>query len=204
MKVIIFGASGKTGQHAWQQALQQGHDVTAFVRSPQKIEHDDRSLHVVKGDVFDANSVSDAVLGHDAAVICLGSTNLKDKTTVATGTRHVVDGMVRHGVERLVIISAAGTGESWTQIPWSSRLLFKTMLRNVLSGHQAQEAIVKSSPLDWTIVRAAVLTDKPASGSYTASNTAANRRISRADLADFLIKQVTDATYSREAISVTS
>ena len=204
MKVIIFGATGKTGQHTWQQGLEQGHEVTVFVRSPQKIEHDDSGLHIVKGDVFDADSVSDAVAGHDAAILCLGSTNLKDKTTLTTGTQHVIDGMVRHGVERLVILSAAGVAESWEQIPWSSRLLFKTMLRNVFADHHAQEAVVKSSPLDWTIARAAVLTDRPASGAYTSSNTAASRRISRADLADFLVKQVTDPSYSRQAISVTS
>jgi putative NADH-flavin reductase len=112
MKVIIFGATGKTGQHAWQQVLKQGHEVTVFVRSPQKIEHDDPNLYIAKGDVFDADSVSDAVAGHSAAIICLGSTNLKDKTTLTTGTQNAVDGMVRHGVERLVIISAAGVGES--------------------------------------------------------------------------------------------
>ena len=205
MKVIIFGATGKTGQHTWRQALEQGHEVTLFVRSVEKIDSVDSScLHVVQGDVFEADSVAKAVANHDAAIVCLGSSNLRDKTTLTVGTKHVVDGMICHNVKRLVIVSAAGVEESWAQISWFSRLLFKTLLRNVFSDHKTQEALVKQSPLDWTIVRSAVLTDQPASGDYTASNTAAIRRISRADLADFLVKQVTDKTYMQQAISVTS
>ena len=78
------------------------------------------------------------------------------------------------------------------------------MLRNVLADHRRQEARVKQSSLNWTIVRSAVLTDKPPTGSYTVSNTDSVKRISRQDLADFLAKQVVDSTYTRQAISVTS
>ena len=204
MKVIIFGATGKTGQHTWRLALGQGHEVTVFVRSPQKIESDDANLHIVQGDVFDAESVANAVANHDAAIVCLGSTNLRDKTTLTVGTKNIVDGMTRHNVGRLVIVSAAGVGESWAQIGWLPRILFKTMLRNLFADHHAQEALVKESPLDWTIVRAAILKDEPASGDYTASNTAKVGHINRADVAHFLVKQVTDRTYSQQAISVTS
>ncbi len=144
------------------------------------------------------------MVNHDAAIVCLGSANLRDKTTLSTGTKHVVDAMVRHDVKRLVIISAAGVGESWAQISWSARLLFKTMLRSLFADHHAQEALVRQSPLDWTIVRPAVLNDQPATGTYTPSNTATAKRISREDLASFLVKQVTDPTFKRQAISVTS
>ena len=204
MKVIIFGATGKTGQHTWRQALEQGHEVTVFVRSPQKIESDDANLHIVQGDVFDAESVANAVAKHDAGIVCLGSTSLRDKTTLTVGTKNIVDGMTRHIMARLVIVSAAGVGESGAQIGWLSRILFKTMLRNLFADHHAQEALVKESPLDWTIVRAAILKDEPASGDYTASNTAKVGHINRADVAHFLVKQVTDRTYSQQAISVTS
>ena len=204
MKVIIFGATGKTGQHTWRQALEQGHEVTVFVRSPQKIESDDAKLRIVQGDVFDADAVADAVAGHDAAIVALGSIGLRDKTTLTTGTKNVVEGMIRHNVKRLVAVSAAGVGESWSQIPWMPRLLFLTMLRNVYADHETQEAVVTASALDWTLVRAAILKDEPASGSYTATNTGKITQINRADLADFLIKQVTDDTYLQQAISITS
>lgn len=207
-KVIVFGATGKTGRHVWQKALDQGHKVTVFVRSPQKIERTDPNLHVVKGDVFNAESVADAVAGHNAAIVCLGSIGLSDKTTLTTGTKHVIDGMVKHargdqGRGRLIVLSAAGANESWSQIGWMSRILFKTMLRNVFADHHSQEALVKESPLEWTIVRAAILKDKPGSGQYTVSNIAKSSNINREDVADFLVKQVTDRTYIKQAISIT-
>lgn len=204
MKTIIFGATGKTGQHAWRAALERGHEVTVFVRSPGKIDSDDPQLRVVQGDVFDADAVGEAVAGHDAAIICLGSVSLKDKTTLTRGTSIVNDAMERHGGERLIVLSAAGVEASWAQIGSMSRLLFKTMLRNVFADHHAQEALVRSSSLDWTIARAAILKDGPASGDVTASNTAKVSKINRADVAGFLVDQLTDASYSRRAVSITS
>lgn len=204
MKVIVFGATGKTGQHVLRAALAQGHEVTAFGRSVDRININDPALAVHKGDVFDNESVAGAVAGHDAVIVCLGSTGLRDKTTLAAGTAAVIDAMVAHDIQRLVVMSAAGVGDSWQQIPRSSRLLFRTMLRNVFADHEAQEAIVGQSPLDWTIVRAAVLKDDPATGRYTATNTGPNTRITRADAAAALVDQLDDTTYIRAAISVTN
>lgn len=204
MKVIVFGATGKTGQHVLRAALAQEHEVTAFGRSVERIDIDNPALETHKGDVFDADAVSGAVTGHDAAIVCLGPIGLKDKTTLSTGTTAVVDAMTAHGVQRLVVMSAAGVGDSWKQIPRSSRLLFRTMLRNVFADHEAQEAVVEQSSLDWTIVRAAVLKDDPATGRYTASNTGPNTKITRADVAAALVDQLNDTTHSLFAISVTN
>ncbi len=204
MKVIVFGATGKTGQHVLRAALSHGHEVTAFGRSVERIDLDDPALATHKGDVFDTDSVTGAVAGHDAAIVCLGSTGLRDTTTLSTGTAAVVDAMVEHDVQRLVVMSAAGVGDSWQQIPRSSKLLFRTMLRNVFKDHEGQEAIVEQSPLDWTIVRAAVLKDGPGTGHYTASNTGPNTRITRADAAAALVDQLDDSTHQRAAISVTN
>jgi len=203
-RIVVFGATGKTGRHVWRQALEQGHEVTVFVRSPQKIEQSDAKLHIVQGDVFDAEVVANAVANHDSAIVCLGSTSLSDKTTLTIGSKNIIDGMVRHNVGRLVILSAAGVTESWAQIGWLSRILFRTMLRNVFADHHTQEALVKESLLDWTIVRAAILKDEPTSGDYTVSNTAKVSHINRADVADFLVNQVTETTYIKQAISITS
>ena len=203
MNVIVFGATGKTGQHVCQRALELGHEVTAFTRSVNKIRSESM-CSVAQGDVTDAESVATAVANHDAAIIALGSNGLRDKTTLAVGTGNVVDGMTRHNVERLVILSAAGVGESWEQIPLMARIFFKTMLRNIYADHTAQEAIVAGSTLDWTIVRAAILKDGPATGEYTPKNSGRVDHIGREDLADFLAKQITDGTYRKQAISVTS
>lgn len=203
MRVIIFGATGKTGLHTARQALRAGHHVTAFGRSVDKLDPEP-GLDTHHGDALDPDAVTDAVAGHEAVIICLGGTNLRDRTTLTTSTTNVVNAASDHEVPRLVAISAADVGDSWTQIPWSSRLMFKTMLRNVFADHQAQEAVIGASALDWTIVRAAVLTDKPATGNVEATNTGKTTRISRADLADFLVSQITADTYNRRTVSVTA
>ena len=204
MRVIVFGATGKTGQHVCGQALEQGHQVTAFTRSASRVDRSDANLSVAQGDVMDAGAVAAAVAGHDAAIIVLGSNGLRDKTTLADGTRHIVAGMSQHNVGRLVVLSAAGVGESWGQIPLLARILFKTMLRNIYADHIAQEQVVRESSSDWTIVRAAILKDEPATGSYTPGNTGKVGHINRADLADFLVHQLDDDAYRKQAISVTS
>ena len=204
MRIIIFGATGKTGRHVCRQALEAGHEVTAFTRSAGKIAADNANLRAAQGDVNDADSVAAVVADHDAAIVVLGSNGLRDRTTLTAGTRNVVDGLALHDVGRIVVLSAAGVGESWRQIPLLSRFLFKTLLRNIYSDHETQEAVVEASSLDWTIVRAAILKDEPATGAYTVGNTGKSTRINRADLADFLVKQASDSAYTRQAISITS
>jgi len=204
MRVIVFGATGKTGRHVVRAGLAEGHRITAFGRSVEQLQIDDPSLEVFKGDAFDAGSVRAAVAGHDAAIICLGSTGLRDKFTLSAGTKTVIDAMVAKDVHRLIVMSAAGVGESWKQIPWSSRLLFHTLLRNIFRDHQSQEAVVEQSTLDWTIVRAAVLKDDPGTGHYTATNTGSITKINRADVAVALVDQLTDSSNNRRSISVTN
>ena len=203
MKLIVFGATGKTGQHVLRSALTQGHEVTGFTRSPDKIDAS-ADVRIAQGDVRDAGSVATAIAGHDAVIVALGSNGLLDKTTLSAGTQIVVEGMARHGVERLVVLSAAGAGESWGQISLLARVLFRTLLRNILADHTGQEAIVQASALDWTLVRAAILNDDPASGEVNATNTGKITGISRADLADFLVGEASQGTYRGQAISVTS
>ena len=204
MKVIVFGATGKTGQHVCQRALDQGHAITAFTRSTSKIDRHDMNFSIAQGDVMNAESVISSLTSHDAAIVVLGSNSLRDKTTLTLGTRNVVDGMTQHNMARLVVLSAAGVGDSWKQTPLLARIVFKTMLRNIYADHQSQEAVVTDSSLDWTIVRAAILKDEPASSSYTASNTAKVRHINREDVAQFLVTQLNDETYRKQAISITA
>lgn len=203
MKLIVFGATGKTGRHVVGSALDRGHEVTAFTRSPGKIAAD-AGVRVAEGDAGDAEAVAGAVAGHDAAIVALGSNGLRDRTTLSGGTRAVVEGLARHGGGRLVVLSAAGVGESWGQTPLLARVLFRTLLRNIHADHAAQEAIVRASALDWTIVRAAILNDEPATGNVTAANAGKVGRIGRADLADFLVREAADGAYRGQAISVTS
>lgn len=201
MRVIVFGATGKTGRQVVAAALAAGHQVTAFGRSVDRLDIDHDDLARARGDALEPGDVIEAVKGHDAAIVCLGSANVKDRTTLSLGTKHVVAAMTESG-GRLIVMSAAGVGDSWRQIPRSSRLVFRTMLRNVLADHGRQEAEVEQSNLDWTIVRPGVLKDGPARGAK-ATNSGRIARISRADVAAFMVAQLGANTYSRAAISIT-
>ncbi len=200
MNVIVFGATGRTGRHIVRHAPLHGHNVTAFTRSAASIG--DADVRVAEGDVMDAASVARAVAGHDAAIVALGANSLRDQTTLASGTRNVVNAMAENGGGRLVVLSSAGVGESWGQVTLLARIMFKTLLRNVYAGHTAQEAIVGQSTLDWTIVRAATLNDKP--GGVLAGAEVKATYISRADLAQFLVEQLDDLAYLNQAVTVTS
>ena len=107
-------------------------------------------------------------------------------------------------MERAVFISAAGVGESWRQIPWYSKLLFSTMLKNILEQHKKQEIIFEKSKTKWTAVRAAVLTKKNERKGVVASNQGKTKTINRVDLAEFLVKCSSNNEFIHTAITVAS
>ncbi len=203
MRVAIFGATGKTGEQAWKLLLEAGHDVTLFGRSVER-RYAEEPVARVQGDVLDADAVSRAIEAQDAVLVCLGPVSTNDQTTLSQGAANIASAMKAHGVRRVVFISAAGVGESWKQIPWYSKLLFGTLLKKILAEHAREEEIFAASALDWTAVRAAVLTDRPASGRINASNTSPNKTIPRADLAAFLVAELVSQDHLNQAISVTS
>lgn len=204
MNVIVFGSTGRTGRLVVDHALRQGHDVSAFTRSAGRLDEADPALSVAVGDVMDPGSVAEALVGQDAAIVALGGNNLRDRSTISSGTRNVVAGMSEHGGGRLVVLSSAGVGESWSQVSLLAKVFFNTLLRNTLADHTAQEEIVMGSSLAWTIVRSAVLNDQPAGAEIRASNEGKTGYISRADLARFLVEQLDGDEYLNQAISVTS
>ena len=190
MKLTVFGATGGTGKQVVIQALEAGHEVTAFVRdaSRQTIQHENLSL--VTGDVFDADSVARAVQGQDAIVCSLGSGSDLKKTTVrTTGTENIIKGMQTHNVKRFMVVTAMGVGESWDDLSLINKLFLAVLLKSTRTDHETQEAAIKQSGLDWTIVRPSGLTDKPRSGAYDVGERipAKTSQISRADVADLIL-----------------
>ena len=203
MKVVVFGATGKTGDHCWRKAVAANHDVTVFGRSVER-RYAQESINRLKGDVLDAQAVSKAVAGQEAVLVCLGPVGLKDRVTLSTGAANIRDAMLEHGVKRLVFVSTAGVSDSWKQIPWYSKVLFSTILKTILVEHAREEEIFADDRLDWTAVRAAVLTEKPGTGRVLASNTATTKTIPREDLAGFLVDQIGSTAHLKQAICVTS
>lgn len=166
MKLAIFGATGKTGIQLVKQALEKGHQVTAFVRDPLRLPVEHGQLNFVRGDVFDPANVAEAVQGQDAIICALGSSELKKTTVRSKGTTNIIQAMKEHGVQRLLVVTAMGTGDSWDTLSLVNKFFYATLLKSSREDHEAQEAAVKESGLDWTIVRPSGLTDEPRTGVY--------------------------------------
>jgi len=201
MKITIFGATGTVGSLMVEKALSQGHSVTAFARQPSALTSTHAALTRYAGDVLDQQVVSDAVLGHDAVLIALGAG--RKGTVRSEGTRNILDAMEQHGVRRLICQSTLGAGDSHPLLNFFwKRIMFGLLLRPAFADHQAQEIYVKNSALEWTIVRPAAFTDGPSTNSYKHGFASTQRKlslkISRSDVADFMLKQLTDNTYLRQ------
>ncbi|MCP4357222.1 MAG: SDR family oxidoreductase [Chloroflexi bacterium] len=207
MKLAIFGATGKTGIELVKQSLEQGHIVTAFVRDPARLTIEDDRLTFVVGDVFDPASVAQAIRGQDAVICALGAGNDLKKTTIrTTGTINIIKGMQKNDVKRLIIATAMGVGESWDTLSLFNKFFFATLLKSARADHEAQEAAVKESGLDWTIVRPSGLTDTPRTGVYEVGENilAKTSKIPRADVADLILKEVEQNRMIGKAITITN
>lgn len=214
MNLLVFGATGRTGLLLVAQALDEGHQVTAFVRSPRamNIEHPD--LAVMQGDILDYESVQSAVRGQDVVLSVLGVNSFKKNSIVSDGTQNIIGAMIEHRVARLICVTAMGLGDSRNQKGWAYLLPVSLMfhlqrlpiLRNQFADRELQEQYIRTSPLDWIIVRPGGLTDGPRTGSYRhgfgVDDTTVKVRISRADLADFMLKQIASDTYLHKTPSL--
>ncbi|TVQ24899.1 MAG: SDR family oxidoreductase [Spirochaetaceae bacterium] len=206
MKIAIFGATGGIGRELIAQSLRRGHAVTAFVRDPARLQEYTDRITVLTGDIFDADGVARAVEGQDAVICALGSKDLKKTSVRATGTSNIIQGMKQKGVERLIVVSAMGIGSSWNTLSLFNRLFFATLLKNTRSDHEAQEAVVTASGLKWTIVRPSGLVDTPGTGVYSLGEDirARTSKISRADVADLMLNELSDGALVHKAVTITN
>ena len=196
MKVVVCGATGRTGRLLVEGALARGHSVTAFVRAPDKLGAVRDRVWVVHGDVLDGGAVSDAVDGQEAALVALAAGGAKAAEQVnAQGTLNVIRSMQRYSVRRLVVLSAGGTqpGRDPNR-PWFFERIVKPLfLKGVLTDLRHMEISVRQSELDWTLVRAAQLVDGPARGVYRAEpgySLPGGTKIARADVAAFMLDEL--------------
>lgn len=207
MKIVIFGASGSVGRQVVEQALEQGHTVTAFSRNPAKLDIQHRNLILFPGDVMDLSAVEQAVQGQDTVVCTLGSGQKLTGTIRSEGTRQIIEAMKRSGIRRLICQTTLGAGESWGSLNFYWKyIMFGLILRNVFADHELQEQYVKQSGLDWTIVRPGAFVDGKRIGQYRhgfpGTDKTSKLKISRADVADFILKQLGDRSYLHQAPSL--
>jgi uncharacterized protein YbjT (DUF2867 family) len=206
MNITIFGATGTIGRLVVDQALADGHDVTAFTRDAARVTAKHDRLQVVEGDVTDPAACLPAVKDADAVVVVLGA-GRKGEVREA-GTRAVVAAMKQAGGGRLVCQSTLGIGSSRPHLNlWWKYVMFGALLRPAYADHVRQERVVEESDLDWTIVRPSAFADQspgPVRHGFAGSESGLRLKIARADVAAFLLGQLEDETYLRRAVSVSS
>ncbi len=203
MKLLIFGSTGSIGRQLVGQALEQGHTVSAFARNPTKAGFDEHpNLHIFRGDVLDVASVEKAVHDQEAVLCALGAG--RKGNVRSEGTRNIVRAMEQAGVKRLICQTTLGMGDSRGNLNFFWKyVMFGFFLRDAYADHAIQEEHVRQSQLDWVLVRPAAFTDGPRTSHYqhgfNASASGLSLKISRADVADFMLKQLASNTYRHQA-----
>jgi len=207
MILAIFGATGPTGLQLVQQALEAGHFVRALVRNPNRMTVTHNGLRVVLGDVLDPEACRKTLLGADGALSCLGQRNLLRNTrVVSTGTRNIMAVMKANGQRRLVIESAYGASESYALAGRGMKLVVATILAAPYTDKNLIEPEIMASGLDWTIVRPVALTNGPRTGKYRVGDDlrlGAGARVSRADVAEFMLREYGERKWVGKAPSIT-
>lgn len=207
MKVLIIGATGATGRELVAQGLQLGHQVTAVVRRPDEAGLPTEAT-VVKGDVKDSSSMAQAIRGQDVVVSSLGSKLSRKPTTLfSDGTRNLLMAMKSNGVRRLICITGVGAGDSRGHGGFLyDRILQPLLLQEIYRDKDRQEAIVRESAADWTLVRPGALTNGPRKGKikvFTDMTGVTLGSISRADVAAFILEHLNDPQSIRKTYNLT-
>lgn len=208
MKLAVFGGTGKAGQHFVQQALAAGHEVIALARTPAKMATQHAKLQVVQGDILDAGSVAKVVAGADAVVSLLGPSSNAPEFTVSKGMDNILSAMRQHNVERIVITAGAGVRDPQDKPKFIDRfagLLLNLISKNVVADMKQVVEKVRTSDRAWTVVRVPMLTDQPARGTFKVGYVGdITPRLSRADMATFVLKQLDEGQFVRKAPAISN
>ncbi len=208
MKILILGSTGRTGQELVKQALGKNFEVTALARDAAKLTIKHERLTVVKGNVLDKELLMKTVEGKDAVLSALGTgKSLKSGDLISNSVNLLVPAMNEKNVKRLIFLSAFGVGQTFEQASFIQKLAFRLFLKNIYADKLKGDERIRNSNLDWTIVYAVLLTNKPPRGKYQAGEKLPMNgmpKISRADVADFMIRQLTDGTFVKRAPTIMS
>jgi len=204
--VLIIGASKGIGLETVKCALKAGHGVRAMARSEVRLPVRHANLETVTGDALDATAVTQALAGVDVVIQTLGVTAgpdflFKRVHLFSDATRVLVAAMEETGTRRLICVTGFGAGNSRGRGGLLYNTAFHLFLGRVYDDKDVQERIIRNSKLDWTIARPGILTRGPMTRRYKVLDKPGDWRcgfISRADVADFLVKQIDDGQYIGE------
>ncbi|MFI1034460.1 NAD(P)-dependent oxidoreductase [Streptomyces sp. NPDC020951] len=201
MKLTVLGATGPTGRQILEQALGAGHEVTVLVRSLDRLPEAARDrVTVVTGDATRTEDVERALAGSEVVISALGSGNDFKSDIASRAARALVPAAKAADTKRVVVLSALGSGPTATHASTVPRLFGRLLMGTVMADKAVADDLIKASGLNWTLVRPAVLTNGPHTGSYkavTVPDRKVGDRVSRADVADFMLRAATDDAWSR-------
>lgn len=205
MKTIIFGSTGTIGKHLIHQSLERGLQVTAFARNPEKVEIKHPHLTVIKGDVLQPESVKKAVAGHDVVLCALGAG--RKGTVRSVGTLNILKAMEEKGVDRLICQTTLGCGESKGNLNFFWKyIMFGWLLKDAFIDHEQQEKHIVNSKVNWTIIRPAAFTDAEKTEKFLhgfgPNENELELKISRADVAYFMLQQLSNQQYLHQKVAL--
>jgi nucleoside-diphosphate-sugar epimerase len=213
MKVIIFGATGFSGQAILAETIKQGHDVTVLVRDSSKVKINHNNLRIVEGNVLDSQKVAFVIQNQEAVIQCLGvggKGDGKPTTFISDATKIIVDEMQKQNIKRLIALSNVGAGNSIAFQPWFFTKIiltyFMKWLKVIIYDKNRMEPIIMNSNLNWTIVRCPNIVDKPAKGKYNATLDGKGLKLSITldDLSKFMVGQLKETTFNKQAPCVSN
>lgn len=208
MKIIVFGATGSVGEKIVNQALEKGYSVTAFVRNPEKLTSKNHpNLNIFQGDVLNLADVKEAVKNQDVVLCALGDGKIGKIR--AEGTKQIITALKDSTTNRFICQSTIGAGNSYTNLNFIWKyVMFGFLLKKVLPDHNLQEKYIMESDLDYTIVRPSALTDGEISTNYQENFDETVKKlslkISRPDVANFMIQQIDSKKYLKKAVSISN
>jgi hypothetical protein len=207
MNITIFGASGQTGSLLLEQALKQGHHVTAYVRKASRVKMRHQNLQVIEGNLNNMELLCKSLKGRQAVISALGvSKTLHSDPEVVQGIRNIVMAMARENVTRLIYMSVFLADSKPGEFSFFARRILKYIIRKEVEDHELKERIVRECVNDYTLVRPVRLHNKAFPGKFhhgeTITSDAILPSISRADVSSFIIQQLTDRTYNRKAVRI--
>lgn len=213
MKIVIFGATGFSGKAILKEALLQQHQVTVLVRNKSAIQIQDKNLKIVEGNVLDKYTVAEVLKNSDAVIQCLGvggKGNGKLTTFISDATKIIVEEMEKQQIKRLIAMSNVGAGNSISFQPWIFTKIilpyFMKWLKVLIDDKNRMEPIIMNSELDWTIVRCPNIVDKTPKGNVhaTLDGKGLKLAVTLGDMAEFIVQQLINASYSKQAPSISN
>ena len=215
MKILLLGATGRTGKQVIEEALKRGHEISAIARDPEKLK--DFKIEITRGTPYDYETVEKAILGCEAVINTLNVSRKSDspwaplaapRDMISKSAFHAVMAMEKAGVKRFVALGAIGAGRSWKTIPGILKLIVSiSNLRFAFQDHGKQEEILQNSALNYTICRAPMLSDKKNDTRAVATlegSKPSSHILSRNSAAEFFIRIIEDGEYIKETISLSN